>query len=89
MNEIIPAVFRRRAVSTPPSSCGPTSMRTSPSITWAHIGDLHADVADGWRGIERLERIVAELNGLLDRINLFGIAQHAINASPLLGAARR
>lgn len=40
-------------------------MPTSSSITWAHIGDLHADAADGWTGIERLGRIVAELNGPL------------------------
>ena len=26
----------------------------SKTITWVHIGDLHADPADGWLGIDRL-----------------------------------
>ena len=31
------------------------------TITWIHVGDLHADAADGWQGIARLGQIVADL----------------------------
>jgi Icc protein len=34
-----------------------------PSISWIHICDLHMDEADGWQSRDRLERIVAEING--------------------------
>lgn len=34
-----------------------------PSVTWAHIGDIHADEDDRFEGVERLRAIVAELNG--------------------------
>ncbi|EZP54979.1 hypothetical protein [Sphingomonas sp. RIT328] len=33
----------------------------SGTISWVHVGDLHADEADDWLGIRRLEAIVAEL----------------------------
>jgi hypothetical protein len=42
-------------------------MPTPPTIIWAHVGDLHADAADGWQGTERLSAIVAELNGPIGR----------------------
>lgn len=33
------------------------------TISWVHIGDLHMDEADGWQSRDRLQRIVAEING--------------------------
>lgn len=38
------------------------------SIAWLHVGDLHADAADGWLGVERLGAIVS------------GIAEHGVAA---------
>lgn len=53
------------------------------TITWAHIGDLHADEADGWQGIERLERIVADLRKLGDGIDfVFLPGDNANHATP-------
>ena len=53
------------------------------SITWIHIGDLHADPADDWQGIQRLERIVAELAGIAEGVDfVFVPGDNANHAEP-------
>jgi Icc protein len=41
----------------------------SKTITWVHVGDLHADLADDWLGIDRLEAIVADLAAVREGID--------------------
>ncbi|MDP1027576.1 metallophosphoesterase [Sphingomonas sp. KR1UV-12] len=41
----------------------------SGTISWVHIGDLHADEADDWQGIARLERIVDDLAAVREGID--------------------
>ena len=41
----------------------------SKTITWVHVGDLHADPADDWLGITRLEAIVADLAAVREGID--------------------
>ncbi|MEI5688456.1 metallophosphoesterase family protein [Sphingomonas kyungheensis] len=41
----------------------------SGTISWVHVGDLHADDADDWLGTRRLEAIVADLAGVREGID--------------------
>jgi len=53
------------------------------TITWVHIGDLHADEADEWQGIARLERLVAELAPVAEGIDFVFIpGDNANHATP-------
>lgn len=53
------------------------------SITWVHVGDLHADPADDWQGIDRLGRIVAELAAVEEGIDfVFLPGDNANHATP-------
>lgn len=55
----------------------------SGTISWVHVGDLHADAADGWAGITRLERIVAELAAVREGIDfVFLPGDNANHAEP-------
>ena len=53
------------------------------TITWVHVGDLHADAADGWQGIARLERIVADLASVTEGVDfVFLPGDNANHATP-------
>ncbi|MBW6529013.1 metallophosphoesterase [Sphingomonas sp. RHCKR7] len=53
------------------------------SITWVHVGDVHADAADGWQGIDRLEQVVARLVDVPEGIDfLFLPGDNANHATP-------
>ena len=34
----------------------------SKTLTWIHIGDLHLDDADEWESLDRLDKIVTQIN---------------------------
>lgn len=36
--------------------------RSTSSLTWVHIGDLHMDEANGWQSRDRLAAIIEEIN---------------------------
>ncbi len=53
------------------------------SITWAHVGDLHADAADRWEGPRRLKRVVRQLAAVPEGIDfLFLPGDNANHATP-------
>jgi len=39
------------------------------TLAWLHVGDLHADPADDWIGVERLKEIVAQANDHLEDLD--------------------